>query len=221
MLSHFAGEVSTPHPTFCPNFLSIRIGTYVALCKQRRVLAGRLAGGGIPMNSPDMNALHNDRASHVTRRTFCNSLLLTTGVVLVAPSVVGNSAAAQESTIAYPPRKIDGADTLLPGASLYFDYPTRNDPAVLVRSAEGEFRAYSRKCSHAGCSVEVDAPRRCLSCPCHRGAYDMRYGYVMFGPPRRPLDEIVLQVRAGGQVWAIGKSFGRNAELITQEVRKP
>jgi Rieske Fe-S protein len=172
------------------------------------------------MNSPDMNALHNDHASHVTRRRFCNNLLLTTGVVLVAPAAVGNIAAGQESTIAYPPKKIDGADTLLPGASLYFDYPTRNDPAVLVRSAEGEYRAYSRKCSHAGCSVEVDAPRHCLSCPCHRGAYDMRNGYVMFGPPRRPLDGIVLQVRAGGQVWAVGKSLGRNAELITQEVRK-
>ena len=81
---------------------------------QRRVLAGRLARGGIPMNSPDMNTLPNAHASHITRRTFCNELLLTTGVVLVAPA----------------------------------------------------------------------------------------------------------QVRAGGQVWAVGKSFGRKAELITQEVRK-
>jgi hypothetical protein len=38
----------------------------------------------------------------------------------------------------------------------------------------------------------------------------------MFGPPRRPLDEIVLQMRAGGSVWAVGKSFGRNSELIAQ-----
>jgi Rieske Fe-S protein len=173
------------------------------------------------MNSPETNALHRDHASHITRRTFCNALVLTTGVVLVAPAAVTNVAHAQESTIAYPPRKIDGADMLLPGSSLYFDYPTRNDPAVLLRTAEGDFRAYSRRCSHAGCSVEVDAPRRCLRCPCHRGAYDLRYGNVVFGPPRRPLDEIVLQVRAGGQVWAVGKSLGRNAELITQEVRKP
>jgi arsenite oxidase small subunit len=172
------------------------------------------------MNSPETNALHHDTPTHITRRTFCNELLLTTGVVLVAPAVINNVAAAQDSTVAYPPRRIEGADTLLPGASLYFDYPTRNDPAVLVRSAEGEFRAYSRRCAHAGCTVEVDAPRKRLSCPCHRGAYDMRYGYVLFGPPRRPLDQIVLQVRAGGQVWAIGKTIGRNAELITQEVRK-
>jgi hypothetical protein len=42
-------------------------------------------------------------------------------------------------------------------------------------------------------------------------------GHVMFGPPRRPLDEIVLMMRAGGQIWAIGKSFGRNTEMIAQD----
>ena len=36
---------------------------------------------------------------------------------------------------------------------------------------------------------------------CEHGAFDARMGQVMFGPPRRPLDEIVLQMRAGGQVW--------------------
>jgi Rieske Fe-S protein len=150
--------------------------------------------------------------SKITRRSFCNELALTTGIVLATPA----AAAMQVSIVAYPPRKIDGAETLLPGSSLYFDYPTRNDPAVLLRTSEGEYRAYSRRCSHAGCSVEFDAPRRCLSCPCHHGAYDPRMGYVMFGPPRNPLDQIVLQMRAGGQVWAIGRSVGRNSELITE-----
>ena len=69
-----------------------------------------------------------------------------------------------------------------------------------------------------GCSVDFDAPRRCLTCPCHNGAYDARMGYVMFGPPRRPLDQIVLQMRAGGQIWAIGKSFGRDTEMIAKDL---
>ena len=158
----------------------------------------------------------SSRASRVTRRRFCNELLLTTGVVLATPAAV---AAMQDSMVAYPPKKIDGAETLLPGSSLYFDYPTRNDPAVLLRTSEGDYKAYNRRCSHAGCSVEFDAPRRCLSCPCHKGAYDARMGYVMYGPPRRPLDEIVLQVRRGGQIWAVCRSLARNAELIT-EARK-
>lgn len=150
----------------------------------------------------------------VDRRTFCNGLLLTSTGLVLASSAVTKAGVGQDSMVAYPPRKIDGAETVLPGASLYFNYPTRNDPAVLVRSSEGEFKAFSRRCSHAGCSVEYDPPRRCFACPCHRGMYDARMGNVMYGPPRRPLDEIVLQMRAGGQVWAVGKSFGRNAELV-------
>lgn len=158
-----------------------------------------------------------DKLSHATRRAFCTDLLLTsTALVLAAPTVT-KVMAAQDLMVVYPPRKIEGAETLQPGSGLYFNYPTRNDPAVLLRSKEGEYRAYSRRCSHAGCSVELDAPRRCLMCPCHNGAFDAQMGHVMFGPPRRPLDQIVLQIRAGGQIWAIGTSFGRNTEIIAQD----
>ena len=41
----------------------------------------------------------------------------------------------------------------------------------------------------------------------------------MFGPPRRPLDSIVLQMRAGGQLWATGKRFGQEGDVITQAIR--
>lgn len=154
--------------------------------------------------------------SHTTRRVFCADLMLTSaGLVLAAPNL-RNVKAAQASMIAYPPRKIDGAEGLLPGSALYFNYPTRNDPAVLLRSSDGEYRAYSRRCSHAGCSVDYEPSRKCFTCPCHQGTYDGRVGNVMYGPPRQPLDAIILQVRAGGYVWAVGKSYGRNAELIAK-----
>ena len=153
-----------------------------------------------------------DNEQHTTRRAFCAELLLTsTGLLLAAPNVTGT---VQDSMVTYPAKKIEGAELLLPGTSLYFNYPTRNDPAVLLRLSEGEYRAYSRRCSHAGCSVEFDEQSRCLNCPCHRGAFDARLGHVRFGPPKRPLDEIVLDVRAGGHLWAVGKSI-RNTEIIT------
>jgi arsenite oxidase small subunit len=153
----------------------------------------------------------SDELSHTSRRAFCTNLMLATGLMAVAP-ITG--VAAQDSSVAYPARKIEGAETLLPGGSLYFNYPTRNDPAVLLRSNDGEYKAYSRRCSHAGCSVDFDPPSRCLKCPCHRGTFDARMGYVKFGPPRRPLDEIILQIRAGGYVWATGKRFGSETELV-------
>jgi Rieske Fe-S protein len=158
-----------------------------------------------------------DSERRTTRRAFCGELLLTSTGLMLAPTVC-RVVAAQDSMIAYPPRKIEGAEVLLPGSSLYFNYPTRNDAAVLLRLSENEYRAYSRRCTHAGCSVDFDPRSRCLTCPCHRGAYDPRVGNVMFGPPRRPLDEIVLEVRAGGQLWAVGRCT-RNTELITQNLR--
>lgn len=158
--------------------------------------------------------------SHTTRRAFCADLLLTsTGLMLAAPNVT-KVIAAQESMVRYPPRKIDGAELLLPGSSLYFNYPTRNESAVLLRFSDSEYRAYSRRCTHAGCSVDFDGASRSLKCPCHRGAFDARMGQVMFGPPLRPLDEIVLEVRAGGYVWAVGKFVGRNTEVITDDLRR-
>ena len=169
-----------------------------------------------------MNSYHEgdvDQASHTNRRTFCAELMFTSAGLVLAGSNLKKVSAAQES-LAYPPRKIEGAESLLPGACLYFNYPTRNDPAVLLRTSEGDYRAYSRRCSHAGCSVDFDASSRCLKCPCHRGMYDTRMGYVMFGPPRRPLDTIVLQMRAGGELWAIGKNVGRDGEIITQVVKR-
>jgi nitrite reductase/ring-hydroxylating ferredoxin subunit len=149
--------------------------------------------------------------SQITRRVFCNELLLTsTGVLLVAHSVAGETLSQSDSLLAYPPMKIEGAERLLAGSSLYFEYPTRNDPAVLVCRSDGEYSAFSRKCSHAGCSVEFDGARRCLKCPCHLGTFDTRMGYAVYGPPQRPLDQIVLQMRSGGQVWAVGKTIGKN-----------
>ena len=157
--------------------------------------------------------------SPTNRRTFCTELLLTSaGVALALSHVNSASGATQQSMVAYSPRKIDGAATLLPGSGLYFDYPTRNDPAVLLRSQDGEYMAYARRCSHAGCSVELDSSAQCLRCPCHRGVFEGRTGDVILGPPRKRLDEIVLQMRAGGQVWAIGKSFG--SLEIAQDVKR-
>ena len=147
--------------------------------------------------------------SNIARRTFCNRLLLTSaGIALAASDLKGQPKNQQGALLVYPPVKIDGAERVLPGSFLYFNYPRANDPAVLVRAQDGEYLAYSRKCAHLGCSVDFDSARRCLACPCHRGVYDARTGYVVYGPPPRPLDQIVLQMRAGGELWAVGRRTG-------------
>ncbi|HEY0375898.1 MAG TPA: Rieske (2Fe-2S) protein [Pyrinomonadaceae bacterium] len=142
------------------------------------------------------------------RREFCNSLAVVSAWLAVASSGLTSAAAQQNPTLVYPPQKIEGAERLLPGSSLYFTYPTRYEPAILVRAQDGQYYAYSQKCTHRGCSVYFDRGRRCLECPCHQGAFDVKSGDAMYGPPRRPLDQVSLQMRAGGEVWAVGRKSG-------------
>src|SRR6266540_4238465 len=102
------------------------------------------------------------REDQVSRRKFCNRLLVTSSGLLVGASALRTVAANRDSQVAYPPLRIEGAEVLLPGSSLYFNYPSRSDPAILVRSQAGEYYAFGQKCSHMGCSVYFDRNRRCL-----------------------------------------------------------
>src|SRR5436190_2134290 len=155
-----------------------------------------------------LESMHRKSDSRISRRTFCNRALLSSAAVMVAASEAAGQKDQPQNLLAYPPTKIEGAERVMPGSFLYFDYPKSNNPAVLLRSMDGQYLAYSRKCAHLGCSVDYDTSARCLRCPCHRGIYDSRNGYVMFGPPPKPLDQIVLQVRGGGEVWAVGTRAG-------------
>lgn len=146
------------------------------------------------------------------RRVFCHRLLVTSSALLVSAAALQPVAAHEDSQVAFPPLRIEGAEALMPGSSLYFNYPSRSDAAILVRSQAGEYYAFGQKCSHLGCSVYFDRNRRCLECPCHRGSYDAQTGFVLHGPPTHPLDQIALQMRAGGAVWAVGRSMGRGGD---------
>ena len=157
-----------------------------------------------------------DRKTKLTRRSFCNTAaLVSAGLILAADEARSQQPDEHQSLLAYPPMKIEGAERVMPGASLYFDYPKSNEPAVLLRTMDGQYLAFSRKCAHLGCSIDFDKAQRCLVCPCHRGMYDSRTGYVLYGPPPKPLDQIILQVRAGGEIWAVGKAAGGNQNAST------
>lgn len=141
-------------------------------------------------------------SDNISRREFCNELLTTSAAVLVVANCKSSASAA---TFTGPAVRIDGAEVMRPNSFLLFTYPNRTDPAILVRTADGKFYAHGQKCSHLGCSVNFNREQNCLACPCHRGAYDMRSGLVLHGPPRRPLDRIFLEMR-GGQLWAVGRT---------------
>ncbi|MFN6962930.1 MAG: Rieske (2Fe-2S) protein [Pyrinomonadaceae bacterium] len=145
-----------------------------------------------------------DGEAQVTRREFCNFLFLTSTALAVSTAgVAGKAAYDRASKATYAPLKIEGAETLTPGSSLNFFYPGENDTAILVRAHDGQYYAYGQKCTHLTCPVYYSKTENRLECPCHEGGFDVHTGSVVYGPPPRPLDKVVIEVRAGGEVWAI------------------
>ena len=147
-----------------------------------------------------------EEEAQVTRREFCNFLGLTSAALFVgAAGFAGKAAFDARQTPTFLPYKIEGAEGLAPGSSLNFRYPTIKDSAILVRTLDGEPHAFGQKCTHLSCPVYFERAHQRLECPCHDGAFDARTGNVLYGPPPRPLDPIKLEVRANGEVWAIGR----------------
>ena len=67
-----------------------------------------------------------------------------------------------------------------------------------------DFVAYSRVCTHAGCSVaqyaDVD---QLLLCPCHQSTFDVLNGAVVTsGPASRPLPQLPLAIDDEGVLYA-------------------
>ena len=94
------------------------------------------------------------------------------------------------------------ASALLPNSGRIV--PFGSAPAIIIRTAAGEYRAFSAVCTHLSCTVQYRADLQHIWCACHNGHYDL-FGRNIAGPPPRPLepydvnirgDEIVVSKRA-------------------------
>ena len=79
-----------------------------------------------------------------------------------------------------------------------------NEPVILVRVGESEFRAFAGTCTHLDCIVEYHKEPKRIWCNCHNGEYDLR-GRVVAGPPPRHLEafQVDLVSRAADQPQTI------------------
>lgn len=81
---------------------------------------------------------------------------------------------------------------LRPNSGMLFKFGSR--PGIVVRTAEGEVRAFSAVCTHLDCTVQFKSDTAQLWCACHNGIYDLA-GAVISGPPPRSLERFVVNVR--------------------------
>jgi Rieske Fe-S protein len=68
-----------------------------------------------------------------------------------------------------------------------------NDPVILLRVADDDFRAYAATCTHLDCIVEYQPDQQRIWCNCHNGAYDLS-GRQTAGPPPRPLERFKVDL---------------------------
>jgi Rieske Fe-S protein len=131
----------------------------------------------------------------VKRRTFLDSLL-GIGFVSTALSVLypvlrfvippANAEPATDSVIAGKISEFKNNS----GALVKFG----TKPAILVRTSDGNFKAFTAVCTHLECTVQYKPETSQIWCACHNGLYDLS-GNVVSGPPPRPLERLVVNQR--------------------------
>jgi len=67
-------------------------------------------------------------------------------------------------------------------------------PCLLIRTPEGDIKAFSAVCTHLECTVEFRAKHGDIFCNCHNGVYDLN-GRNVSGPPPRPLEAYRVTLR--------------------------
>lgn len=68
-----------------------------------------------------------------------------------------------------------------------------NDPGILVKVGEAEYRALSATCTHLDCTVQYRKDLKSIWCACHNGTYDLN-GSNVAGPPPKPLTAYKVNV---------------------------
>ncbi len=67
-------------------------------------------------------------------------------------------------------------------------------PVIVIRTPEGDFKAFSATCTHLDCTVQYRNDLGVIWCVCHNGKYDLS-GRNIAGPPPHPLAEYKVTVQ--------------------------
>ena len=102
----------------------------------------------------------------------------------------------------YPPARAEstvnavtlpfGPSDMAPNSGQIFRFGDR--PGIIVKTASGELRAFSARCTHLDCTVQFRDDLDLIWCACHNGRFDLN-GRNIAGPPPRPLEQFDVRLR--------------------------
>ncbi len=101
------------------------------------------------------------------------------------------SSGAPEIVAPFTPAELKPDDGAWP-ARFTIDFGGK--PCLVIRTADGEVRAFNAVCTHTDCTVEYRPNEGDIFCNCHGGVYDAG-GRNVAGPPPRPLEAYKVTLR--------------------------
>lgn len=137
---------------------------------------------------------------HVSRRMILNWFLGTSAGALLASILYPvirylippptEESSARTVTLAVKP------DDVKANSGQIFKFGSQ--PGILIRTPDGDLRAFTAICTHLACIVQYRSDLGHIWCACHNGHFDLN-GKNIAGPPPRPLAPYVVNVR-GSQI---------------------
>jgi len=138
----------------------------------------------------------------INRRGFMR--VGTVGALAVIASGAGklfSSSATAASTASGAGKKLVKLTSVPVGGNYPFALAS-GEQAMLFRTKKGVF-AYSRTCTHQGCTVEYSPSDKKLACPCHGAVFDPFDGAkAVVGPANMPLPKVKVAIQGNWVVLA-------------------
>ncbi|MFC8721187.1 Rieske (2Fe-2S) protein [Kitasatospora sp. NPDC057198] len=125
-----------------------------------------------------------------SRRT----VLCCAAVALAGAAAAGCSSSKQDDAKSASTGPVDlgpAADVPVGGGKVY-----REQAVVVTQPAAGEYKAFSAKCTHAGCLVNGVVKDQ-IQCLCHGSRFGISDGAVQDGPAPEPLPAYQVAVQNG------------------------
>ena len=136
------------------------------------------------MNSKISRRRFLDWFLNTSAGTFFLSVFYPVARYLVPPKL--EESAARTATLSLKPQEVKS------NSGQIFKFGSQ--PGILVRTPEGDLRAFTAICTHLACTVQYRPDLGHIWCACHNGHYDLT-GKNIAGPPPRPLESYTVNAR--------------------------
>ncbi|MFG3225461.1 Rieske (2Fe-2S) protein [Kitasatospora sp. NPDC048194] len=129
-----------------------------------------------------------------SRRTLlCGAAaVLAAGGAVAVTGCSSSSGSSGSGSTAKGPVDLGPASAVPEGGGTVF----REQKIVVTQPTAGQYKAFSAKCTHAGCVVD-QVKNAQIQCPCHGSRFGIADGAVQDGPAPTPLPAYTVTVEGG------------------------